>query len=62
MFKNKTKKHNEYFGRDEHFNSVIVKSKENLTGEIKNIKIITVNQNTLFGETSSRLIQKDFAA
>ena len=62
LFENKTKKHNEYFGRDEHFNSVIVKSKENLTGEIKNIKIITVNQNTLFGETSSRLIQKDFAA
>ena len=62
LFENKTKDGNRYFGRDEHFNSVIVKSKENLTGEIKNIKIITVNQNTLFGETSSRLIQKDFAA
>ena len=51
-----------YFGRDEHFNSVIVESNENLTGKIKNIKIIKLNQNTLFGEINSKLIHKDFAA
>ncbi len=62
LFENKTKYENEYFGRDEYFNSVIVKSNENLTGKIKNIKIIKVNQNTLFGEINSKLIKKDFAA
>ena len=62
LFENKTKNGNKYFGRDEHFNSVIVESNVNLTGKIKNIKITRVNQNTLFGEISSRLIKKDFAA
>jgi tRNA-2-methylthio-N6-dimethylallyladenosine synthase len=62
LFENKTKDRNKYFGRDEYFNSVIVESNENLTGKIKQIKITKVNQNTLFGEISSNLIQKDFAA
>ena len=62
LFENKTKNGNKYFGRDEHFNSVIVESNVNLTGKIRNIKITRVNQNTLFGEISSRLIKKDFAA
>ena len=59
---NKTKDINKYFGRDEYFNSVIVESDEILTGKIKQIKITKVNQNTLFGEISSNLIHKDFAA
>ena len=62
LFENKTKEENKYFGRDEHFNSVIVESNENLTGKIKNIQITKLNQNTLFGKISSKLIQKDFAA
>ena len=62
MFENKTKDKNKYFGRDEHFNSVIVESNENLTGKIKNIQITKLNQNTLFGKISSKLMQKDFAA
>ena len=61
LFENKTLD-NKYFGRDECFNSVIVKSSENLTGKIKNIKITKVSQNTLFGEINSKLIHKDFAA
>ena len=56
------KKKNMYFGRDEHFNSVIVESNENLAGKIKNIKIIKVSQNTLFGKISSKIMQKEFAA
>ena len=40
LFENKTKDGNKYFGRDEYFNSVIVHSNENLTGKIKNVKII----------------------
>ena len=63
LFENKTKNENEYFGRDECFNSVIVPSNENLAGKIKNIKITKVNQNTLFGEINSKkLIQKNYAA
>ena len=62
LFENMTKKKNMYFGRDEHFNSVIVESNENLTGKIKNIKIIKVSQNTLFGKISSKIMHKEFAA
>ena len=62
LFENKTKDGNKYFGRDEHFNSVIVDSDENLTGKIKNVKITKLNQNTLFSENNSKIIKKDFAA
>ena len=62
LFENRTKDANKYFGRDEHFNSVIVGSNENLTGKIKNIKITKLNQNTLFGEINTKLVHKDFAA
>ena len=41
---------NEYFGRDEFSNSVIVKTNENIVGKFKNIKILTGNQNSLKGE------------
>ena len=62
LFENKTKEKNKYFGRDEWFNSVIVESSEDLIGKIKNIKITKVSRNTLFGEISSKLIKKEFAA
>ena len=62
LFENRTQEKNMYFGRDEHFNSVIVESNENLAGKIKNIKIIKVSQNTLFGKISSKIMQKEFAA
>ena len=62
LFENKTKFKNEYFGRDEYFNSVIVKSKSNLIGKTKNIKVLEVNQNTLFGEVVSNFNQKNYAA
>ena len=62
LFENRTKEENKFFGRDEYFNSVIVESNENLTGKIKNVKIIKVSQNTLFGEINSKLIYKNFAA
>ena len=50
LFENKVKDVNKYFGRDEYFNSVIVKSDEILTGKIKNVKILEGNQSTFFGE------------
>jgi len=62
LFENKTKDGNKYFGRDEHFNSVIVDSIDNLTGKTRNIRITKLNQNTLFGEIDSKLVHKNFAA
>tara|TARA_B100002051_G_scaffold249771_1_gene260736 strand:+ start:353 stop:1708 length:1356 start_codon:yes stop_codon:yes gene_type:complete len=49
LFENKVRGKNEFFGRDEFFNSVIVKSDENLLGKLEEISIIDGNQNTLFG-------------
>ena len=62
LFENKTKKENKYFGRDEHFNSVIVNNNEDLVGKIKNIKILNINHNTLYGEIISDLDKKNYAA
>ena len=62
LFENKTKQGNKYFGRDECFNSVVVESNENLTGKIKNIDIIKISQNTLFGKINSKSSNRDFAA
>ena len=62
LFENKMKSGNKYFGRDEYFNSVIVESKNNLTGKIKNVKILKVNQTTLFGDIVPNLNQTDHAA
>ena len=62
LFENKMKIGNKYFGRDEHFNSVIAESKSDLTGKIKNVKILTGNQNTLFGEIISNLDKTNYAA
>tara|TARA_Y100000389_G_scaffold141742_1_gene139658 strand:+ start:3402 stop:4697 length:1296 start_codon:yes stop_codon:yes gene_type:complete len=62
LFENKTKNENKYFGRDKFFNSIIVKSHENLTGKIKTVQITKVSQNTLYGEIKSKFSQKEFAA
>ena len=62
LFENKLKNESKYFGRDEFFNSVIVKSNHDLSGKIKKIKITNVNYNTLFGEIISNLNQKNYAA
>ena len=51
-----------YFGRDEHFNSVVVNSDDNLTGKIRYIKINHCNQNTLFGELMLNPEQNEHAA
>ena len=62
LFENKTKEGNKYFGRDEYLNSVIVKSKENLVGKIKKVKITSGNHNTLYGEIFINLSQDNYAA
>ena len=62
LFENKLKHENKYFGRDEYFNSVIVKSTDDLSGKIKNVIITNVSQGTLYGEVVSNLSQKNYAA
>ena len=62
LFENKIKDGDQYFGRDEYFNSVIVESNENLVGKIKSVNVINVNQNTLFGEINSNLNKTNYAA
>ncbi len=60
LFENKLSE-NSFFGRDKYFNSVIVKSKKNLTGRILNVRIKNFNTNTLFGDILN-LKEKPFAA
>ena len=62
LFENKMKNENKFFGRDEYFNSVIVNSREDLTGKIRNVKINQCNQNTLFGEVITDIQHKEHAA
>jgi len=62
LFENKMKDGNKYFGRDEYFNSVIVQSNIDLTGIIKKVKVLSGNQNTLFGEVASNLNETYYAA
>jgi len=50
LFENKMKNQNKYFGRDKFLNSVVVESKENLTGQILFVKIDNFNHNSLFGK------------
>ena len=60
LFENKIKNENKYFGRDEYFNAVIVESDKNLVGKIKQIQVLDINQNTLFGKIN--LSQTNYAA
>ena len=62
LFENQVRGENKFFGRDEHFNSVIATSNENLIGKIKRVKIFKINQNTLFGDTDFKIYKKEYAA
>ena len=62
LFENKIKNENKYFGRDEHFNSVVVEGNDDIVGNIKSVKISKVNQSTLFGKVTSDQNQTNYAA
>ena len=62
LFENRVAKKDEFFGRDQFSNSVIVKTNENLTGKVKEVKINNGNKNTLFGEIKQNYDKKEFAA
>ena len=63
LFENRIlREKNTFFGRDEYYNPVIVKSKNNLVGKVESVKIKSHNSNTLFGEISKNFNQDTFAA
>ena len=62
LFENRIREEKKYFGRDEYNNSVIASNDTNLTGTIQNVKILTHNHNTLFGEVLTEIKSKEFAA
>ena len=62
LFENRIGTDNKFFGRDEFLNSVVVESDEDLSGKIKEVKILNGNKNTLFGEICDIVNKKEFAA
>ena len=62
LFENQINNENKYFGRDEYFNPVVVECDENLSGEVRQVKVSNYNQNTLFGEIILESNQKNYAA
>ncbi len=62
LFENKINDYNSYFGRDEYLNSVIVKTNRNVIGQIKKVRIVKSNLNTLYGEIILKENQNNYAA
>ncbi len=62
LIENEMKIKNNFFGRDEYFNPIVVKDIKDLSGKIKNVKIIKGNQNSLYGEVVNKFNQKNYAA
>ena len=58
LFENKVK-NNQFFGRDEHHNSIIVNSNINIIGKTLEVKIRDCNFHTIFGDING---QKNVAA
>ena len=51
MFENEISK-NKYFGRDEYMNPVVVESKIDIVGQIKNVLISDFSKQTIYGKIS----------
>ena len=62
LIENKMNTKDKFFGRDEHFNSIVIKNKNDLRGLIIKVKILTGNQNTLFGTVFEKEKSENFAA
>ena len=63
LFENSVKSDkSKFFGRDEHFNSVIVRSVNDISGLVLEVKIKDFSQNTLFGELLNLNQERYFAA
>ena len=55
LVENKLENQNKYFGRNKYLSSVIFEGNEQHIGKIKEIKITSSNQNTLFGTIKSNM-------
>ena len=55
LVENKLENQNKYFGRNKYLSSVIFEGNEQDIGKIKEIKITSSNQNTLFGKIKSNM-------
>ncbi len=63
LFENSVKSDkSKFFGRDEHFNPVIVRSVNDISGLVLEVKIKDFSQNTLFGELLNLNQERYFAA
>ncbi len=62
LFENRLNGTDSFFGRDKFNNSVIVNSKENLIGQIKDVLINSGNHSTLKGEIIKDETNREFAA
>ena len=62
LFENRLNGTDSFFGRDKFNNSVIVNSKENLIGQIKDVLINSGNRSTLKGEIIKDETNREFAA
>ena len=62
LFENKLADQKKYFGRDEHLNSVIVSSEEDIVGKVLDVKIHDYNLNTLFGKIYNSYKKRNVAA
>ncbi len=62
LFENKLTGQKKYFGRDEHLNSVIVSSEEDIVGKVLDVKIYDYNLNTLFGKINDLYKKRNVAA
>ena len=62
LIENKMNMKDKFFGRDEHFNSIVINNRNDLRGMIIKVKILTGNQNTLFGTVIEKEKNENFAA
>ena len=59
LFENEISK-NKYFGRDEYMNPVVVESKTDIVGQIKNVLISEFSKQTIYGKDFKK--EKNIAA
>ena len=58
LVENKSKESSKFFGRSEYMTSVIFDGNDGEVGNVVKVKIKNSNQNTLFGESLSKSIQR----
>ena len=55
LVENKMQKQNKFFGRNKYISPVIFEGTERYIGKVVKVKILTSNQNTLFGYINNKM-------